>query len=478
MQDRPSGKTYEFEASKVPSQCDVSISSQEYDYEHDMAAQKATAASVVVYDTDDEILNPYDRTREWNEAKNSIRKRKQDGSRTWGAVACGMAMIAIGFVFLIAANIVDRNQTQDDMEQYLASMASSSSSSSSSNPVGDAPKATEEEEGMMQDSNNHDSTATDEEIVADTIEAMASGPTLLQPFDVDDLLEPRLHGIDSDHTYDVAAGTPFVWSIPHVRGGDSLEHILTDCLELTVAGSSHGHSEEDHLALVVNDSHQHYINVDLTTHQGVARACDLQLIPSKMAHVVVSSVVYPTVEVFDEHHNKGTMFALLQDPIDRILAEYQQQETSMSLEKYMEQMTHNYMVRALTNQLDNNNNNNTEEEMTIQDLEQAKDLLESKCLIGLTNFYAASIHRMVEYFGWAKILRGGLGQEHYVCQEKHIDATNDDTIDPPPPFKTMDDFYKSDEFKSILEQNSLDVELFSFAQTLYFQQGGLPAFAH
>lgn len=80
---------------------------------------------------------------------------------------------------------------------------------------------------------------------------------------------------------------------------------------------------------------------------------------------------------------------------------YSEVYKEMDIEEYAtsQYSEDNWMTRFLTNQMSGN--------VYDRHLDLAKEVLESKCLVGILEDFAESINRFDRYFGWSKIDFGG-----------------------------------------------------------------------
>jgi hypothetical protein len=168
-----------------------------------------------------------------------------------------------------------------------------------------------------------------------------------------DIIPPRFQAFaDVKTPYVVGRETPFFWHIPR-SGGVVVKTMLSHCLGQTLAaevGEMDGHlndsvsvrSDDDdnflwifahHLISLsafrshVNSIHQkelkvisfsehNYVNVNVATPEGIARALNLGLVPSHMADTVVSAHVDLVTALFNANDH-GRAFVLLRHPVDR-----------------------------------------------------------------------------------------------------------------------------------------------------------------
>jgi len=160
------------------------------------------------------------------------------------------------------------------------------------------------------------------------------------------------------------------------------------------------------------DNGNRYVNVDMSNPDGIEHAKDLGFGASGLADVAITSWFHDTASIFDVDH-KGRCFVLLRHPIRRAVSmfyylkdatwehTYSEVYQEMDINEYAtsQYAEDNWMVRFLTNEMSGN--------VYDRHLDLAKEVLESKCLVGIMEDFAASIKRFDRYFGWSKIDFGG-----------------------------------------------------------------------
>mmetsp|Transcript_29325 Transcript_29325/g.56105 ORF Transcript_29325/g.56105 Transcript_29325/m.56105 type:complete len:309 (-) Transcript_29325:374-1300(-) len=151
---------------------------------------------------------------------------------------------------------------------------------------------------------------------------------------------------------------------------------------------------------VIEINESKYVNVDTTTVQGIQRAVDLGLATSSYADLVVSSYLHQSASLFDLHH-QARAFLLLRNPIERATSMYYHRvhelgdlDPEISIEDFAQGngIENNWMTRFLTDRM--------EGELTKADLEQAKDILKQKFMVGFIDDIEESIYRFMKYNRW------------------------------------------------------------------------------
>lgn len=275
--------------------------------------------------------------------------------------------------------------------------------------------------------------------------------------DVDDLIFQK--GID----------IPFFWHVPR-SGGGTMNDVLGSCLHLTLAadaGGSEGNGQEETLK-VLHFSQVSYVNVDTSTHQGIVRAKNLNLVSSGLADVVISPLLHETSSLFIPTR-RGRMFTLFRHPIERAASLFyfiqesqwkqpgtrNDQFADMTIEQFYREgfAENNWMTRFLTNEL-------TKGEITENDLNIAKEVLRKKCLVGLLEEKGETFERIHKHFGWRP--KDSKGQD---CFEKKLNQKW--------PMKHQHSKIEdgSRAWQLIHAANKFDLRLYDFAKKLFSQQG-------
>ena len=214
--------------------------------------------------------------------------------------------------------------------------------------------------------------------------------------------------------YDSQHELPIFWHVPK-SGGTTLQDLLMHCIGL-VGANEVGASQSqltDKLEVITMDDGSRYVNVDMSNLAGIAHAADLEFASSGMADVVITSWLDETASIFDtssgnsSDHYKGRCFTLLRHPIRRAISlfyylknatwehTFNEIYKNMTIEEYAssDYSEENWMVRFLSNEMS--------DILTDHHLTVAKQILESKCLIGIMDEFLPSFKRFMNYFDWA-----------------------------------------------------------------------------
>ena len=195
-----------------------------------------------------------------------------------------------------------------------------------------------------------------------------------------------------------------------------------------------------------------FVNVDLFSTMGIDRAIKGGLANSNLADVIISPHLHLMSNVFTKKH-QGRLFVLLRNPIERLLDKY---VTSFRIEPGLGTMRsftknsseNNWLTRQLSNQ-------QLETSLTSEHLEIAKNVLKHKFLIGKVDNIHESFERFKMYFNWKT--------DSYLCDDQIIINSSK--------LKNHVKDLNAQELNMIYDSNSFDVQLYSYAEYLFQQQG-------
>jgi len=279
--------------------------------------------------------------------------------------------------------------------------------------------------------------------------------------------------------------TPILWRIP-LSGATTAEEIFTHCYKMIVAGTT-GASHDgqsvlsrnisEHLSVLTLDDGAHYVNINMNTLDGIQIAKNAGLGRSGVADVILTRFLYNAAELFKDTGHTGRCFTILRHPIDRAVALFYNLKrnganavsNNMTIHDYaMSPIAEdNWMTRIITNTM--------QKELTLHHLQVAKEVLGRKCLVGfIDKDFEESMDRFTKFFRWesvksvnthhavgyseeedakvkrqcaSKLITSGVNRHQY----KRIDKT-------------------SETFKVLKTKNMFDIELYRYAEALYYKQ--------
>mmetsp|Transcript_4774 Transcript_4774/g.7232 ORF Transcript_4774/g.7232 Transcript_4774/m.7232 type:complete len:408 (-) Transcript_4774:59-1282(-) len=260
--------------------------------------------------------------------------------------------------------------------------------------------------------------------------------------------------------------TGFFWQIPRT-GGSTLKDIFGKCLYLVQASRTSAevcntNANEKELKICKSNLGA-YVNCDPSDDHGIQRCRDLNLVPSGMADVVVSSRFLHTASMFDAEH-QARAFTIMRDPIERMIStfyylhnatwerEYSKEMKNKTLLDYAKSVEtpSNWMVRFLTGRM-------TKATMTADDLALAKEILEKKFFVIPTKEMNGGVHKLIKHMKYK------VSDEGRQCIKEEVDKMttrlNHPRVDMSSPAVEM-----------LREKNKLDVELYDHAMKVFARQ--------
>ncbi len=263
---------------------------------------------------------------------------------------------------------------------------------------------------------------------------------------------------------------PFFWHIPRSAGA-TMNDIFSICYHFRVAtniGISGGHGVDETLQLVDLEG-QKFVNVDISTNQGIRRAVNMGFAESDLTDVAISSLLHDSAPLFSPK-KKAKMFTMFRHPVDRMVSmfyfmqesvwkakdTYDKELAEISIENFfLKQLGEtNWQVRFLTNQL-------TKSYVDEEDFKLAKEILRRKVLVGLIINKEESFDRYAKHFGWKNKKPRDLE-----CRKRRLQW--DWSLRHPHEVEVLEG---NRLWNLISGQNSYDMRLYEYAQELFKEQG-------
>lgn len=274
---------------------------------------------------------------------------------------------------------------------------------------------------------------------------------------------------DLSTLYNPKSDTAYFWDV-HFAGETIAESVFSKCHFLILAcehGLKQPEYNDEKLQVFESPNGALYVNVDTTTKQGIRRAKQLGLTDSRLAEVMTSPLLHSFVSNIFNRAQKGRMFALFRDPINRAVSMYHYLSTAswdplydpalkvMTIEDYAQSASveHNWMTRFLVNKPGGKLNK--------QDMLVAKEILRTKCLVGIYEDLDNSLKRFQLYFGWS---RKSSPEQVQDCRTAVL-ATGDRRHNTP----ELEPGTKA--YLALASVNKYDMELYQYAKTLFQLQG-------
>lgn len=198
------------------------------------------------------------------------------------------------------------------------------------------------------------------------------------------------------------------------------------------------------------------------------------MVLNQNTQIISSPALLASAGMFRDVTWRGDLFAMFRNPVDRAVTffytsqnpgdrHYDPVLVGMSLEDYAnwpeDRPEFNWMVKSLVS---SGHDLVESTELTEEDLELAKLILERKCLVLLQSERRESWERLVEYMGWAKSIENPTQQD---CIGTILD-------EPWPLLDVKNSLDASDPiYAKFSERNSFDMQLYEFAVILWEIQG-------
>lgn len=257
-------------------------------------------------------------------------------------------------------------------------------------------------------------------------------------------------------------------------GGNTFTKILCHCLHVTIASKMaamvEGGLDGTSLTKKSDPLIGSFVNVDVSTSDGITKAKAWNLVPSGMADVIVTQHLAGSSELFSPT-NRGRLFVFLRQPIKRCTesfyyrqratweSNYDKELAAMSIEGYADsnKFVENYITRSLINKV--------VVDVTGADVALAKDILRRKFFIGLAEpqWYEFTIVKLEKYFGW--------WDEHQVLTNLTTNYCHNKQVVEGGHFGSHPKLEpRSRPYAKIGVRNWADIELYAYAKKLFHDQ--------
>ncbi|KAL7530297.1 hypothetical protein ACHAXR_004585, partial [Thalassiosira sp. AJA248-18] len=213
-----------------------------------------------------------------------------------------------------------------------------------------------------------------------------------------------------------------------------------------------------------------YVNVDTNSRQGIDRARKLQLVPSGLADIIVTSdPIYAIEKLFDISH-KGRVLGLFRHPVDRLVSKFDYIQVAswglsnkpgwkkLTLEQWAMEgnKDNNHMVKRLAGL----GVNATAKEA---DLHTAMRTLEERFIVGLFDHMEESVHRFNTVMGIDESHeRQKSCMDHYFGHDLIGVASQLSSI------SQVEE--RSSVWNILAKKNALDIRLYEFITQLFEEQ--------
>ena len=221
------------------------------------------------------------------------------------------------------------------------------------------------------------------------------------------------------------------------------------------------------MRIVTEEDGRRYVNVDVTTPEGIKKASQLGFSSSNLADVIFTPLLTESAQsLLDGDTHKGRMFALFRHPVERLVSifyylqgatwepTYNPIYAQWTIDDYAqsEYCESNWMVRALLDKMTG--------PLSGEDIMVAKEVLRRKCIVGLMHRMEDSIVRFHSYFGFGDDNALQCSKDNFVRKGTAQNTHKHPKLD-----------QNSATWEILEKKNGLDLMLFEHAQQLFEEQG-------
>ena len=264
----------------------------------------------------------------------------------------------------------------------------------------------------------------------------------------------------------------FIWSIPRT-GSTTIKEIASQCLGLTLASESgkgyNAGSDDDNnrLRIIEGLDGSMFANVDLTNPRGIAIARSKNIARDERIDLISSAYLFDSADLFTPE-SRGYMIAIFRHPIERAVSLYNSLRTNklfatkmaplQTIDQYARSnmVENNWLTRFLTGTYSG--------KLGPEHEAVAKEVLRTKCLVGLLKEKTETMRRFSFLFDNLMIERSQRSAE---CTEKLLYWDL--------PGKNRHELVQEGDpaYERLYEQNTFDIRLYEYAETLFAAQSSI-----
>jgi len=264
----------------------------------------------------------------------------------------------------------------------------------------------------------------------------------------------------------------FLWSIPRT-GSTTIKEIASQCLGLTLASEARkgnnggGDDDNNGLRIIEGLDGSMFANVDLTHPRGIAMAKSKHIARDERIDLISSAYLFDSADLFTPE-NRGYMIAIFRHPVQRAVSLYHslrrnplfatQMAPLQTIEQYARSnmAENNWLTRFLTGTYSG--------KLGPEHEAVAKEVLRTKCLVGLLKEKTETMRRFSYLFDNLVIERS---QRSADCHEKLLYWDW--------PGKNRHDLVLEGDpaYERLYEQNTFDIRLYEYAETLFAAQSSI-----
>jgi len=264
--------------------------------------------------------------------------------------------------------------------------------------------------------------------------------------------------------------TVLFWDIP-MSGGNTFTSVM-ECIGTRIASKEgmnprYGHHDTKDVVSFQPwpTSNAQYVNVDVTSKQGIIESKERKLVASGQVDLIISPDPVFAIEHLFEPTQKGRAIVLLKHPVQRLVDQFYHQRSAtwdkdnyrpnfnnVSLEEWAKQRqsNHNQIVKTLAGRGGSN-----DEDL----LQLAKRTLRKRFIVGLSDEMEESVHRFNAVLGI---------DEDNTDNRKCMDNFFNDSQDDKEQYKEVDE--SSEAYQILASNNELDLKLYKFVTDLFNEQ--------
>ncbi|EJK62837.1 hypothetical protein THAOC_16536 [Thalassiosira oceanica] len=247
--------------------------------------------------------------------------------------------------------------------------------------------------------------------------------------------------------------TAIYWHIPK-SGGTTAKRIY-ECLGVTLAarvGGQIGNAANDTELKVVQPwinrkaaarpQYTSYVNVDITSKEGIQKARSWGLVESGLVDVIFSPVPVPVIQNLFSDRHQGRGLVVFRNPVERLISKF-------------------YYLQVATWEVKGLAGVRLRQTATVEDLENAKIAISERFFVGLTKYYAESIRRFNAVLGIDASTKRARGcrRKYYSKNGEYMNSNPHDIPDE-----------GSAEWNAVAAKNELDLQLYKFVERLFREQ--------
>jgi len=206
-----------------------------------------------------------------------------------------------------------------------------------------------------------------------------------------------------------------------------------------------------------------FVNVDISSLPGIARAKDMRLVETGLVDAIVTSHLHEGSALFTDGR-RGRLFTVMRHPVETAVSlfyylgyatwerTYRADFANMTLAEYAAgpHLLDNWITRYLTHEETG--------ELTEWHVELASEILSKKCVVGIVDELDETMKRLQSYFGW-EVMESFPDCLHHYIHERAVNTHKHQKINSSSP-----------EWHILEERNKFDIRVYEIALALFEEQ--------